>query len=63
MIPTAIYHKTYMSALPPYFRSNEGPDRTHSWLKEVEKAFDIVEISERLSAKFGIYMLVDDAKA
>lgn len=61
--PTVAYHKAFMSATPPSFLGNEGPDKAEEWIKETKKAFDIQEVPERLKVKFGAYRLVGDAKA
>lgn len=47
-IPTTAYHKIFMSTKPPNFSSREGSDRADKWLKEIEKAFNIVEVPNRL---------------
>lgn len=63
--PTSTYHKVFMNAKPPNFCCKEGPDRARAeeWLREIEKAFSIVKVPERLKVTFGTYMLVEDAEA
>lgn len=49
-----------MSTRPPEFHSKEGSDMAKKWLKEIVKAFGVIESTERFKVKFGMYMLVED---
>lgn len=52
-----------MGANPPRFNGKEGEDKTESWLIEIKKAFNIVELSEQLKVRFGTYILVEDVES
>lgn len=62
-MPITAYHKVFMSVMPPNLRGNEGPHRVEGWLKEIEKDFRIINVSNRLKVRFGTNMLVDDAES
>lgn len=51
-----------MSAKLPQFRGSEGPDRVEGWLREIEKAFRIIDVPDKLKVIFDTYILVDDAE-
>lgn len=55
---TNIYHKAFFSVNPTKFQGKDGLDKAKKWLKEIEKAFDIIELPKRLKMKFGTYMIV-----
>lgn len=59
---TAVHHKTFMRVKPLQFISREGLDKVKEWLEEMAKAFEIIEILNRLWVKFDIFMLVEDIK-
>lgn len=46
----ATHHKSFMSAKPPQFVGQEGPNKAEEWPKEIEIALYIVEILVRLWA-------------
>lgn len=46
-ILTATIHKTFMSAKPPHFNGRGESDKVEEWLREIEKAFRIVEVPEK----------------
>lgn len=56
-------YKLFMSANLPSLMIERGEDRAKSWLIEIEKAFDDIELSERFKVKYRIYILVDDAES
>lgn len=60
--PIVTYHKAFMSIKPSNFTSKEGLDRAKDWLKEVEKAFGIMEVPKRLKVRLETYMLIKDVK-
>lgn len=51
-----------MSVRPTQFNGREISDKVKEWLREMEKAFWIVEVPEHLWDMFGTYMLFGDAK-
>lgn len=59
--PTIVSHKAFMK--PPNFSGKEGPDLAEEWLREIKKAFNIIEVLDRLRVRFGTYMLIEDAEA
>lgn len=62
-LPTTTYHKAFMSAKPPSFSGNEGSDWIEGSLRKIEKAINIIEVSDRLKVRFETYMLVDNVEA
>lgn len=61
--PTTAYHKTFMSAKPPNFNGKEGLDKAKEWLREIENAFSIIKVSERLKVRFGTYIFIEMPKS
>lgn len=57
--PAGSYYTLFMGDNPLRFNGREGKDKIGSWLIEIDKAFDVVELLEQLKVKFGIYILVE----
>lgn len=62
VLPTRSYYKLFMGASPK-FNGRDWEDKAHSSLVEIEKAFDVIELLERLKVRYDTYMLVDDAES
>lgn len=58
----AASHKAFMSTRTPQLNGKKVSDKAKEWLREMEKAFRIVEVSELLLVRFETYMLIGDAK-
>lgn len=59
--PVGSYHKKFMDVNPPRFNGREGDDKVKTWLIEVKKAFDMIELPEWLMVRYDTYLLIDDA--
>lgn len=54
---------SYLWCKPMLFSGKEGEDKAESWLVEIEKAFDVIELSKKLKVRYGMYMLVEDVES
>ncbi|CAN6446851.1 unnamed protein product [Victoria cruziana] len=52
-----------MSTKLPQFSGREDPEKAEEWVEEVETALRVVETPNRLWVRFGMYLLIGDAKA
>lgn len=59
--PIEAYYKLFMGANPSKFNDRDRKDKTKSWLIEIEKAFNVIELLDRLKVRYKTYMLVEDA--
>lgn len=39
------YYKLFMSVDPPTYNGRDEEDKAESWLVEIEKAFDVIELA------------------
>lgn len=46
-----------MGANLPKFNSRDGEDKDEPWLVEIEKTFHVIELSDRLKARYDTYKL------
>lgn len=61
--PIGSYFKLFMGENPPKFNGREREDKVESWLIEIEKAFYVTKLLERLKVRLGTYMLVKDVES
>lgn len=54
--PVGSYYKLFIGANPPKFNDREGRTRqSPSWLVEIEKVFDVIELPNRLKVRYSTY--------
>lgn len=59
--PPAITFKTFQAVKPPEFQGTHDPVEAQIWLKEVEKAFDLVNVGDEQKVGFATYLLKGEA--
>ena len=57
----AVSFKSFKSLQPPEFKGTTNPIEARTWLKEIEKAFEIVSVEEDKKTLFASYMLKGEA--
>src|SRR4051812_33950413 len=45
---------------PPIFEGGYGPDKAHSWMREIEKIFQVVSCTDVQKVQFGTHMLTKE---
>lgn len=53
--------KVFQDANPTEFSGTTGPTKVQSWVREIEKAFEIVKVRNDQKTIFATYMLKDEA--
>ena len=53
----AVTFKSFQAVNPPEFKGTADPVEAQAWLKEMEKAFDLVGVEENQKCKFASYYL------
>ncbi|KAF3777431.1 hypothetical protein EJ110_NYTH45830 [Nymphaea thermarum] len=59
---TTVSFHHFMSMQPPVFTGDGSPDKAEEWIEEVERIFEVLEVSGDNKVNFGSYMLKGDAK-
>ena len=59
--PTATYEK-FLKLDPPTFSGKVDPDLAESWVKEVERVFQVLSVPDDKKTMFGSFRLKDDAR-
>lgn len=63
IVPIRTYYKLFIGTNPPKFNGRDGEDKAASRLVEIIKAFDVIELSDKLKIKYGTYILVEDVES
>ena len=58
--PTVTF-KAFQAVCPPEFKGTTDPIVARTWLKEIEKAFEIVGVEDEKKTLFATYMLKGEA--
>ncbi|XP_063938038.1 uncharacterized protein LOC135147914 [Daucus carota subsp. sativus] len=58
---TGVTFKAFQSVHPPEFRGSADPAEARTWLKEIEKAFELVKVGEEQKTVFASYFLKGEA--
>ena len=53
--------ETFLRNHPPTFRGRYDPDGAHTWLKEIERIFQVMQCNEVQRVRFGTHMLAEEA--
>jgi len=53
--------ETFLRNHPPTFKGRYDPDGAQTWLKEVERIFQVIQCSEVQMVRFGTHMLAEEA--
>ena len=53
--------KAFQAVKPPEFQGSTDPTEAQKWLKEIEKAFVLIQVSEEQKTNFASYMLKGEA--
>ena len=53
--------KSFQNVNPPEFKGEPNPVAIGAWLKEMEKAFNLVQVSENLKTDYASYFLKNEA--
>ena len=53
--------KTFQSVKPPEFKGTTDPVEAKAWLKEMEKAFELVKVGEDQKTTYASYFLKGEA--
>ena len=57
----AITFKSFQAVNPPEFKGTADPVDAQAWIKEIEKAFNLVGVEENQKCKFASYYLKSEA--
>ena len=60
VIPVVTF-QAFQAVKPPEFKGSADPIEARSWLKEMEKAFTLVNVGEDLKTNFASYFLRNEA--
>ncbi|KAL8114949.1 hypothetical protein AgCh_021681 [Apium graveolens] len=55
--PPAVAFKQFQAVKPPEFKGSADPVEANTWIKEMEKAFDLVGVGAEQKTKFASYFL------
>ncbi|KAK1365675.1 hypothetical protein POM88_041236 [Heracleum sosnowskyi] len=58
--PTVTF-KSFQAAKPPEFKGSADPVEAKAWLKEMEKAFTLIEVTEDKKTEYASYFLKNEA--
>jgi hypothetical protein len=53
--------ETFLRNHPPTFKGRCDPDGAQTWLKEVERAFRVMQCTEEQKVRFGTHILAEEA--
>jgi len=53
--------ETFLRNHPPTFKGRYDPDGAQTWLKEVERIFQVMQCNEAQMVRFGTHMLAEEA--
>ncbi|KAL8145807.1 hypothetical protein AgCh_003815 [Apium graveolens] len=59
--PPAVTFKQFQAVKPPEFKGSADPMEANAWLKEMEKAFELVGAGTEQKTKFACYFLKGEA--
>ena len=59
--PPAVTFKQFQAVKPPEFKGSADPVEANAWLKEMEKAFELVGAGAEQKTKFASYFLKGEA--
>ncbi|KAK1352107.1 hypothetical protein POM88_053611 [Heracleum sosnowskyi] len=57
----AVTFKSFQAAKPPEFKGSADPVEAKAWLKEMEKAFTLIEVTEDKKTEYASYFLKNEA--
>ena len=55
--PPVVTFKTFQSVNPPKYHGDQDPVKSNGWLKEMEKAFALVNLNENQKVEFASHFL------
>jgi len=53
--------ETFLRNHPPTFKGRYDPDGAHTWLKEIERVFRVMQCTGVQKVRFGTHMLAEEA--
>ena len=53
--------ETFLRNHPPTFKGRYDPDGAHTWLKEIQRVFRVMQCTEVQKVRFGTHMLAEEA--
>ena len=53
--------KSFQAAKPPEFKGSADPVEAKAWLKEMEKAFTLIEVTGEKKTEYASYFLKNEA--
>ncbi|KAK1374824.1 hypothetical protein POM88_031017 [Heracleum sosnowskyi] len=56
----AVMFKSFQAAKPPEFKGSTDPVEAKAWLKEMEKAFALIEVAEDKKTEYASYFLKNE---
>ena len=59
--PPTVTFKQFQAVKPPEFKGSADPVEANAWLKEMEKAFELVGAGTEQKTKFARYFLKGEA--
>ena len=59
---TALPYKQFMAMNPPSFDGKSSPEAAEDWIREIERIFRVLQVSEDIKVDFDTYRLRKDAE-
>ena len=62
LVATAVPYKQFMAMNPPSFDGKSSPEAAEDWIREIERIFRVLQVSDDRKVDFGTYRLRKDAE-